>query len=160
MDGSMPGLLVLHHFQEFTQTHIDTIQPSHPLMPSSSCALNLSQHQGLFQGVSCSHQMTQTPCLCGRHRRCTVMLFRVSRIPPTSIVWLPASTNSGDVDTHCISTHLDWERWPGIVVVLPSPSSLCSPEARVPSHGSGAMTRSPSPLAWRPDFPGAPREAH
>ena len=27
-------------------------------------------------------------------------------------------------------------------------------------HGSGAMTRSPSPLAWRPDFPGAPREAH
>ena len=26
--------------------------------------------------------------------------------------------------------------------------------------GSGAMTRSPSPLAWRPDFPGAPREAH
>ena len=33
-------------------------------------------------------------------------------------------------------------------------------EARVPSHGSGAMTRSPSPLAWRPDFPGAPREAH
>ena len=33
-------------------------------------------------------------------------------------------------------------------------------EARVPSHGSGAMTRSPSPLARRPDFPGAPREAH
>ena len=25
---------------------------------------------------------------------------------------------------------------------------------------SRAMTRSPSPLAWRPDFPGAPREAH
>ena len=33
-------------------------------------------------------------------------------------------------------------------------------EARVPYHGSGAMTRSPLPLAWRPDFPGAPREAH
>ena len=31
-------------------------------------------------------------------------------------------------------------------------------EARVPYHGSGAMTRSPSPLAWRPDFPGAPRD--
>ena len=29
-----------------------------------------------------------------------------------------------------------------------------------PYHGSRAMTRSPSPLAWRPDFPGAPREAH
>ena len=103
---------------------------SHPLMPSSSCALNFPQHQGLFQGVSCSHQMTQTPCLCGWHRRCTVMLLRVSRIPPTSIVWLPASTNRGSADTHCISTHLDWERWPGIVVVLPSPSSLCSPHIR------------------------------
>ena len=33
-------------------------------------------------------------------------------------------------------------------------------EARFPYPGSGAMTRSPSPLAWRPDFPGAPREAH
>src|SRR5574337_355842 len=32
-------------------------------------------------------------------------------------------------------------------------------EARFPSHDSRAMTRSPSPLAWRPDFPGAPREA-
>ena len=32
-------------------------------------------------------------------------------------------------------------------------------EARFPYHGSGAVTRSPSPLAWRPDFPGAPREA-
>src|SRR5574337_146885 len=26
-------------------------------------------------------------------------------------------------------------------------------EARFPYHDSGAMTRSPSPLAWRPDFP-------
>ena len=29
-----------------------------------------------------------------------------------------------------------------------------------PYQDSRAMTRSPSPLAWRPDFPGAPREAH
>ena len=28
-------------------------------------------------------------------------------------------------------------------------------EARFPYHGSGAMTSSPSPLPWRPDFPGA-----
>ena len=27
-------------------------------------------------------------------------------------------------------------------------------EARFAYHGSGAVTRSPSPLAWRPDFPG------
>src|SRR5574340_445528 len=28
-------------------------------------------------------------------------------------------------------------------------------EARVPYHGSGAMTSSHTPLPWRPDFPGA-----
>ena len=36
----------------------DAIQLSHPLMPSSPSALNLSQHQGLFQWVLCLHQMT------------------------------------------------------------------------------------------------------
>ena len=30
--------------------------PSHPLTPSSPFALNLYQHQDLFQWVSCSHQ--------------------------------------------------------------------------------------------------------
>ena len=47
----------------FGQVHVhclsDAIQPSHPLIPSSSPALKLSQHQGLFQWVGCSHQMTQ-----------------------------------------------------------------------------------------------------
>ena len=46
---------------------------------------------------------------------------------------------------------------PGKDLERPSSTRL---EARVHSHGSGAMTRSPWPLAWRPDFPGAPREAH
>ena len=36
-----------------TQTHVhrvsDAIQPSHPLLSPSPPALNLSQHQGLFQ---------------------------------------------------------------------------------------------------------------
>src|SRR5574340_1492163 len=45
---------------------------------------------------------------------------------------------------------------PGKALERPSSTRL---EARFPYHGSGAMTRSPSPLAWRPDFPGAPREA-
>ena len=30
----------------------DAIQPSHPLLPPSSCALNLSQHQDLFQRLA------------------------------------------------------------------------------------------------------------
>ena len=63
MDCSLLGLLVPHHLLEFAQVHVhcifDAIQPSHPLMPSSPSALNLSQHQGLFQWVVCLHQMTE-----------------------------------------------------------------------------------------------------
>ena len=50
MDCSMPSLPVSHHHQKFAQVHVhcisDAVQPSHPLMPSSPSALNLSQHQG------------------------------------------------------------------------------------------------------------------
>ena len=41
---------------------------------------------------------------------------------------------------------------------LDSPSSTRL-QALVPSRDSRARTRSPSPRAWRPDFPGAAREA-
>ena len=41
VDCSMPGLPVHHQLPEFTQTHVhwvgDAIQPSHPLIPFSSC---------------------------------------------------------------------------------------------------------------------------
>ena len=51
-DGSTPGLPVLHYLPELAQIHVhglrNAIQPSHPLS-SPSPALNLSQHQGLFQ---------------------------------------------------------------------------------------------------------------
>ena len=62
MDCSRPGLPVHHQLPEFTQTHVywvsDAIQPSHPLL-SPSPALNLSQHQGLFQWVSSLHQVAK-----------------------------------------------------------------------------------------------------
>ena len=62
MDCSMPGLPVPHHLPKFAQVHVrcigNAIQPSHPLMLSS--ALGLSQHQGLFQRVGYSHQVTKT----------------------------------------------------------------------------------------------------
>ena len=52
-DCSTPGFFVLHYLLEFAQTHVhqvnDAIQPSHPLSPPSPPALNLYQHQGLFQ---------------------------------------------------------------------------------------------------------------
>ena len=61
MDCSMPGFPVLHYLLEFAQTHVcwvsDAIQPSHPLLPLSLPAFNLSQHQGLFQWVSSLHQV-------------------------------------------------------------------------------------------------------
>ena len=63
MDCSTPGLPVHHQLPEFTQTRVhwvsDTIQPSHPLSSPSPPALNLSQHQGLFQWVSPSHQVAK-----------------------------------------------------------------------------------------------------
>ena len=53
MDYSMPGFPILHYLPEFPQTHVysvsDAIQPSHPLLPPSPPAFNLSQDQGLFQ---------------------------------------------------------------------------------------------------------------
>ena len=51
------------HYQppEPTQTHVlwvgDAIQPSYPLLSPSSLAFHLAHHQGLFQGVSFSHQV-------------------------------------------------------------------------------------------------------
>ena len=63
MDCSMPGFHVLHHLPEFFQTHVhrvgDTIQSSHPLLSPFPPALDLFQHQGLFQWVSSSHQVAQ-----------------------------------------------------------------------------------------------------
>ena len=63
MDRSTPGLPVHHQLPESTKTHVhwvgDAIQPSHPLSSPSSPALNLSQHQGLFQRVNSSHEVAK-----------------------------------------------------------------------------------------------------
>ena len=63
IDCSMPGFPVYHQLPELAQTHVhrvcDTIQPSHPLSSPSPPAFSLSQHQGLFQWVSSSHQVAK-----------------------------------------------------------------------------------------------------
>ena len=63
MNCSTPGLPVHHRLPEYTKTHVhwvgDAIQPSHPLPSPSPPALNLSQHQGLFQWVNPSHQVAK-----------------------------------------------------------------------------------------------------
>ena len=59
MDCSTRGLPIHHQLLGFTQTHVhwvsDTIQPFHPLLSPSAP----SQHQGLFQWVSSSHQVAK-----------------------------------------------------------------------------------------------------
>ena len=63
MDCSKPGFAVPHQPQSMLKLmSIESVmpfQPSHPLSSLSSPAFNLSQHQGLFQWVSSSHQVAK-----------------------------------------------------------------------------------------------------
>ena len=86
MDCSTPGLPVHHQLLEFIQTHVhrvgDAIQPPHPLSSPSPPTFNLSQHQGLFQGVCSSYQVAK-----GLELQCQASTFLFPRDPqPTHIV--------------------------------------------------------------------------
>ena len=63
MDCGTPVFPVLHYLPESAQTHVrlvdDAILSSYPLSPPFPPALNLSQHQGLFQWVDSSHQVAK-----------------------------------------------------------------------------------------------------
>ena len=63
MDCSTSSSPVFHYLSKFVQTHVhwvnDALQPSYILPPLSHPVLNLSQHQGLFQWVGSSHQVTK-----------------------------------------------------------------------------------------------------
>ena len=63
MDCSTLALPVHHQLPEFTQIHVhwvgDAIWASNPLSSPSPPAFNFSQHQGLIQGVSSSHQVAK-----------------------------------------------------------------------------------------------------
>ena len=63
VDYSMLGFSVHHQLLELAKTHVhwtgDAIQSSHPLLSPSPPVFNLSQHQGLFQWVSSSHQVAK-----------------------------------------------------------------------------------------------------
>ena len=72
MDFSTPGFPVLHHLLELAQTHVhwisDAILLSHPLSSPSFPAFDLSQHQGLFQWVSSSHEVAKVLELQFQHQ--------------------------------------------------------------------------------------------
>ena len=63
MDCSTQGFPVHHQPPELAQTQVhwvsDAIQPSHFLFSRFPPALNLSQHQGVFQRVSSLHQVAK-----------------------------------------------------------------------------------------------------
>ena len=88
MDYSMP---VHYHLPECLSSCLfisDAIQPSHPLMPSSS-ALNLSQHHGLLW-VGCLHQVTK------------ILELQPSILPMSIQWWFPLRL------TNLISFRMDW----------------------------------------------------
>ena len=78
---STPGLPVHQQLPEFTQTHVrwvgDAIQQSHTLSSPSPPALNLSQHQGLFQRVRWSGD------------QCTGVSASTSVLPMNTQDWSP-----------------------------------------------------------------------
>ena len=90
MDSSMPGFPVPLHLLEFAHIHAhwisDAIQPSHPLLPSSS-AFSLSQHQGLFHWVGSSHQVAKVLELQPHHQSFQ-WVFRVD-ILYDWLIWSP-----------------------------------------------------------------------
>ena len=76
---------------ELVQTHVhrvsDGIQPSHPLSSSSPHTFNLSQHQGLFQWVSSSHQVDKVLELQLQHQSFQC-IFRVDFLEDI-LIWYP-----------------------------------------------------------------------
>ena len=72
MDRSTPGLPVLHHLPEFTQTPVswvsEAVRPSHPLSSPPPPAFSLAQQQGLFQWLSSSHQVARVLELQFQHQ--------------------------------------------------------------------------------------------
>ena len=72
MNCSTPGIPVHHQLPESTQTYVhwvgDAIQQSHLLSFPSLPALNLSQHQNLFQWVGSSHQVAKILALQPQHQ--------------------------------------------------------------------------------------------
>ena len=94
MDWGMLGFPVLHHLPEPAQTHVhwvsDAIQASHPLWSLSPPALNISQHQGLFQWVGSSHQVAALALVysLSNFQICNAVLLTVTILYVTSITFL------------------------------------------------------------------------
>ena len=122
MDCSTPGFPVYHQLLELAQAHVhrvgDAIQPSHPLSSPSPPIVTLSQHQGLFQGISCSYQVTKVLKLQLQHQSFQ-WIFRTDFLYDW-LIWSPCISCYEFSSYHCFkyTVYLD------IVYVLLSFSSV------------------------------------
>ena len=91
MDCSTPDFPVLHYLPELARIHVhwvnDAIQLSHLLSLPSPPALNLSQHQGLFQWVGSLYQVGKLLELQLQHQSFQ-WIFRVDFLQD-QLVWSP-----------------------------------------------------------------------
>ena len=69
---------------------IESVMPSHPLSSPSPPALNLSQHHGLFQWVSSSHQVAKVLELQPQHQSLQ-WIFSIDFLLDW-LVWFPCSS--------------------------------------------------------------------
>uniref|UniRef100_A0A670JDZ1 Plexin A4 n=1 Tax=Podarcis muralis TaxID=64176 RepID=A0A670JDZ1_PODMU len=86
--------------------HTHTVQPSCPLSSPSPCALHLSQHQSLFQGVFSSHEVTKVlePQLqdLSFHMTLLPLCPQLTRVPVESCgQYKSCSECLGSGDPHC-----------------------------------------------------------
>ena len=90
-DCNVPGFSILHCLPEFAQIYVhwadDAIQPDHPPLPPSPPALNLSQHQDLFQWLG-SFPMSQLFTPGGQSIGASTSVLPVSKKG-----WFPLLTN-------------------------------------------------------------------
>ena len=96
-----------HQLPEFAQVHVhcsgEAVQQPHPLTPSCPPALNLSQHQGLFQWVVCSQKMTKIQAL---QLQSFQWIFRVwSPLRSTGLISLLSKGFSGVFSSTTVEKH-------------------------------------------------------
>ena len=99
MDYSTSGFHAHHQLPELAQNHVhqvgDAIQPSHPLSSPSPPAFNLSQHQGLFQRVSSSHQVAKywsfSFSISPSNQQSGLISFRIDRLDFLAVQGTPKS---------------------------------------------------------------------
>ena len=154
MNCSMPGFLILHCLPEFAQTQVlwvsDAIQLSYPHLPPLP-SLCISQHQGLFQWISSSHQVAKVLEL---QLQSSQWIFRIDFLQDW-LVWSPfCSRNSQEsslapqfesISSSALSLlytptliSIEWCRW----VIQPSQtlSSPSLPALNLSQHHSFPMS--------------------